>query len=193
MQIGRWHYKVGYLGFRVTRLYHWKVRKLKFLEELNCSCLGLAQQTHNLSFPLKHKCSLLINFDHITRIESLPTTSTRPSSHSLVMIGQSETAPTSSAPCRMDDIWTEKLFFFQCIHVLIVNHGGQLCANRPHVSSIYQPSSQSPSALMYLPTYIVTTCTYSTFLPMILTCLHLSSYLGRRRQKLEGLQERLPR
>jgi hypothetical protein len=61
MQFGLWHYKVGYLGFRVTRLYHWKVRKLNFLEELNCSCLGLVQQTHNLSFPLKHKCSLLIN------------------------------------------------------------------------------------------------------------------------------------
>jgi hypothetical protein len=114
MQFGRLRYKVGYLGFSVTRLYHWKVTKLSFPEELNCSCLGLVPKTHNLSFPLEQKCSLLINFDHITHIESLPTTSTRPSSHSmysaLVMIGKSETAPTTSAPCRMDDMWTEKHF-----------------------------------------------------------------------------------
>ncbi len=104
-------------GLGLTRLYIIGMSgNSTFSKELNCSCLGLVRETHNLSFPLEHKCSLFINFDHITHIESLPTTSTHPSSHSLysalVMIGKSETAPITRAPCRMDDMWTEKTFFF---------------------------------------------------------------------------------
>jgi len=69
---------------------------------------------------------------------------------------------------------------------LIANHIGYLCANRPHAPTYLVVTK----CLAYLHSNPPTIPTYK--LPMILKPICKSNYLGKGREKEEGLQHRLP-